>query len=112
MCPVPANGAAVCSGSSCGITCNSGLTGCNGACVDLTSDDQNCGSCNTVCGANEHCDNGCVCDAGYTDCNGTCFNLQTDKNHCGNCSKVCAPGQSCVGGTCMGGSADAGADGG
>ncbi|MCA9598400.1 MAG: hypothetical protein KC776_34040 [Myxococcales bacterium] len=112
VCPVPANGAAVCSGSSCGITCNSGLTGCNGACVDLTSDDQNCGSCNTVCGANEHCDNGCVCDAGYTDCNGTCFNLQTDKNHCGNCSKVCAPGQSCVGGTCMGGSADAGADGG
>jgi alpha-tubulin suppressor-like RCC1 family protein len=48
-CPTPANGSAVCSGSSCGISCNPGYSPCGGTtCVDETLN-GNCGGCGVTC---------------------------------------------------------------
>jgi hypothetical protein len=44
-----------------GITCAPGLSLCNGACTDTTSNPANCGSCNNVC-QNTTCTNG-ACDS-------------------------------------------------
>jgi len=30
-------------------TCSSGLTRCNGSCVDYSNDSSNCGSCGNIC---------------------------------------------------------------
>jgi hypothetical protein len=39
-------------------TCSPGPTNCNGACVDLQTDNNNCGSCGNVCIGFEHCIDG------------------------------------------------------
>jgi hypothetical protein len=42
-------------------TCDYGLSVCNGNCVDLKTDDQNCNSCNHRCPSSLHCSDGqCV----------------------------------------------------
>jgi hypothetical protein len=48
-CTPPANGTATCNGGICGFTCNSGFTSCNGTCVNLQSDVNNCGACGNAC---------------------------------------------------------------
>ncbi len=57
--------------------CGSGLTVCNGQCVSLSSDPNNCGTC------------GHVCSAGATCCSGSCVSLSSDVNNCGSCGHVC-----------------------
>src|SRR5579863_3068929 len=52
-----ANATAACIGGGCGFTCSGGHALCNGACVDFTSDDQNCGG----CGASYACASGATC---------------------------------------------------
>ena len=37
--------------------CDGGLTLCNASCVDLASDDRNCGACGAKCKAKENCVN-------------------------------------------------------
>jgi CSLREA domain-containing protein len=45
------------------VDCASGLTNCGGICFDLSSDNNNCGTCGNVCGAGTHCSGGgCVPD--------------------------------------------------
>ena len=62
------SGACVCSGS---------LQSCNGACVDIQTDVQNCGGCSQPCGGSGVCVNGnCASDS-------TCSNQS--PNNCGNC---------------------------
>ena len=60
---------------------------CNGVCVNLSNDLQNCGSCGSVCPAPANGTARCVqgackvtCNAGYTSCSGTCINITSDPN--------------------------------
>ena len=93
----------------------SGYLDCNGqlqdGCeVDGQTDDQNCGSCGTVCVVGAHVStNACTsgsckvtCDSGYGDCdgdpaNGCEVNVDTDPSNCGTCGHVCSGGP-CVAG--------------
>lgn len=72
-----------------GACCNGNQTCCSGACVDLSSNNNNCGAC------------GNVCPGGDTCCSGECANLSNDDNNCGSCGNVCPAGTSCVGGACV-----------
>ena len=87
-----------------------GLTGCGNACVNLTSDANNCGACGDVCATSDPNASGssCVsgacmaeCNAGYVLCNGTCVNEQSDRNNCGGCGVACAATESCQSGACV-----------
>jgi hypothetical protein len=85
------------------LVCQPGLTSCNGACVNLLSESNNCGSCGTSCTAPALCANGTcstACAAGFQKCGDTCVNLSTDAAHCGSCEKMCDAGQPCYGGVC------------
>lgn len=103
--------------------CPSGMTSCNGECVDLRSDPRNCGGCGHRCPGpaawrpgmkstgSPACEDGqCtyVCFPGFADCdgrisNGCEANLATDQRHCGDCATSCdvGAGQPCVAGACL-----------
>lgn len=84
--------------------CLSGETGCNGACVNLKTDSNNCGGCGTMCTRAETCSDGaCECtSSGETSCGETCVDEKTDPNNCGECGTAC-PGSAptCERGRCM-----------
>lgn len=89
--------------------CAAGLVDCadGRGCVDLASDEWNCGACGVSCGLNQYCASGsCVglsCFNGTVDCGvGYCVNPQRDFNHCGACGHVCSEETVCVGGRCEG----------
>ncbi|MBI4701568.1 MAG: hypothetical protein HY744_10470 [Deltaproteobacteria bacterium] len=74
---------------------------CDGVCVDVATDVENCGECSQSCPtapmtAVECVDGKCVtsCPSGLTDCNGVpadgCeANLQMDRLNCGKCGVIC-----------------------
>jgi hypothetical protein len=102
---------------SCAIaTCSGAHDDCNGmpedGCeIDLSRDEQNCGSCNNVCTADRgatSCSGGaCVivfCTPPYADCdhkygNGCETNTDDSVAHCGGCNQPCAG--TCVSGVCQ-----------
>jgi hypothetical protein len=115
-CSVP-NAAARCANNGqCAIaTCQGTHFDCNGlvddGCeVDLGRDEDNCGSCNNACRAENgaaSCANGaCLviyCSEPFGNCDGKYSNgcetdLSTSQQHCGACKSPCAG--SCVDGTC------------
>jgi hypothetical protein len=49
-----------------GVNCTSGRTRCDGKCVDLQTDADYCGGCNTSCGASEVCDGGSCAERSST----------------------------------------------
>jgi hypothetical protein len=59
-CGVKCGAGQVCSGGACGGSClpGSGLSACNGQCVDRQTDNNNCGACGKVCGPMQGCING------------------------------------------------------
>ena len=75
--------------------CNRGLVCCNGACVDISADFQNCNGC------------GLACFLGFNCCGGVCSNPTTDVNNCGSCgtacSSICGQPPKCMNRTCLGG---------
>jgi len=97
--------------------CPPGLTYCDRQCVDLSSDDSNCGTCGNICGvpgSKVHvglCSYGtCAfsCSTGWADCNGNprdgCeVNTMSDPQNCGGCGVICdgIAGQACAGGRCV-----------
>src|SRR6185436_14911465 len=103
------------------------MTCCNGTCVDLTSDRNNCGICGKQIAANLNCCNGFPTDLqtdplncgrcfhsygrGLEDyvvgsdvdrrcCRGVCRDVAKDNFNCGACGNVCPPGTVCFLGNC------------
>jgi hypothetical protein len=101
-----ANATAECVDSACTFTCNSGYTLCNGACVNFTSDDNNCGGCGSAyaCSGNAMCENSvCTCPASApTVCSGECVNTTSNVNDCGTCTNLCpSPGVANASAACV-----------
>lgn len=70
-------------GSACTSTCG-------GNCVDLKSDNANCGKCGNACPASATCNAGnCVCAQNQNRCGNACVDVKTDLNNCGKCGTVC-----------------------
>ncbi len=79
------------------------LNTCDDRCVDLETDDNNCGECGNECESDESCVEGnctATCSQGQISCDGTCVDLETDEGNCGECGNECGNGQSCMDGTC------------
>jgi hypothetical protein len=82
--------------------CGADESCCDGECLDLQADEDNCGRCGRVCRTGTSCEEGeCRCpNAAETACPDGCFNLQTDEEHCGRCGRQCATGATCNAGVC------------
>ncbi|HEY4393003.1 MAG TPA: LamG-like jellyroll fold domain-containing protein [Polyangia bacterium] len=99
------------SGSTCTLTCGS-FTKCTPSnaspyCANTATDNANCGTCGTACGAGEVCVNGgCALTCGaLTKCSPSsgapyCANTTTDSDNCGTCGNACGTGQVCQSGVC------------
>jgi len=84
------------------VTCPAGLSLCDDACVDLSSD-KNCGACGNECAGETTCEAGaCVlhCTPGTTDCGTYCAATDDDPLNCGACGQACEDGESCSDGAC------------
>lgn len=68
--------------------CRTGLTRCGDSCLNLLTNERNCGAC------------GASCAAGRTCCNGRCADTNNNPNHCGACGRRCPTGVTCVNGAC------------
>jgi hypothetical protein len=93
--------AAGCGGGA--VDCPVGQTACDGACVDVLTDGEHCGTCGNTCGAGLLCGNGtCAaeCPADQLECSEGCSDPMTDENNCGGCGAPCAANEECRGGTC------------
>jgi hypothetical protein len=91
--------------------CKSDSTSCGGACVQLASDNQNCGACGNACATGSFCSAGTctlTCGTGLVGCGGTCIDPLTDPDHCGasgactgaSAGDVCVAGETCQAGVC------------
>lgn len=78
------------SSNNSGSGCSGNLTNCNGTCVNINTDFDNCGSCGKGCtGSNAGC------------CNSSCVDRNTDNNNCGSCGNACSSGSTCMNGSCQ-----------
>ncbi len=117
-CPVPANAAATCTRTGCGIRCAPSFDNCDGNAANgcetaLSSDVANCSACGRACttrNGTPACTTGtCTiarCNTGYDNCNGDPLDgcetaLLTDPRNCGGCGRPCATGQVCSSGVCV-----------
>lgn len=81
---------------------------CDGACVDLQTDDRACGNCGTMCAVGYTCEAAtctAICSPPDEYCylsanNGYCANLQTDEDNCGYCQNTCPGSEVCTDGVC------------
>ena len=127
-CGLKCDAGVICWKGACG--CPSGYTQCGDDCKDTSSDNDNCGACNSVCAAPKsaadpawicgpndsppntiwQCTTGACkleCQPPYQDCNssfcgdGCETDTTSDRLNCGGCGIVCTAGQDCVDGTCI-----------
>ena len=85
------------------LTCTAPEALCDGACVDISTDDTNCGACGAACSADERCSaSACVldCIAGQTACGSDCVDTAKDIANCGACGQACGAGEVCSNGSC------------
>ncbi len=72
--------------------------------MNTQTNNNNCGTCGTVCAGGTACTGGrCVCPMGQTSCGtpAACVNTQTDRANCGACGRACTvTGQTCTNGMC------------
>ncbi|KAK1325438.1 hypothetical protein QJS10_CPA01g01764 [Acorus calamus] len=61
---------------------------CRKQCVNVMTDNLNCGQCGRRCRYGEGC------------CKGQCVSLMYDRNHCGGCNSKCKKGSYCRYGMC------------
>jgi hypothetical protein len=89
--------------------CSSGYQLCNGKCVNLKTDFNNCGRCGNRCYTNikgkcidgycQYCPPGttyCSTNGGY----GRCSNLHNSNQDCGWCNHACSGNTKCYHGKC------------
>ena len=85
--------------------CGGGKSLCGGKCVNLATDENNCGVCGSACASDATCDRGrCsggACPVGLTACAGTCVDLNNSSSNCGGCGKVCPTNTTCRSGVCQ-----------
>ncbi len=111
-CNQPCSETEVCTEGSCGCPQSnsdgdagplSSYTYCGVKCVDLLSDQINCGRCGKVCSF-QRCINGeCGCAATDIICppNDACFDPMTDEGNCGECGRKCGDYEDCEQGECV-----------
>ena len=90
--------------STASATCPSGQVSCNGKCVDLRSDEANCGSCGNTCDRAYSCNQGSCqleCPDVQLACGNVCVTPASNPSHCGRCGRSCGNGQYCSGGQCL-----------
>ncbi|MBX5481236.1 MAG: hypothetical protein IRZ16_05210 [Myxococcaceae bacterium] len=108
------------SDSDCG---SDGQRCCDGECIDVTADVNNCGACGAVCTA-DSAEPACIagschvgaCHTGFADCDGNAANgcevsLLDDANNCSACGMVCTVDNAeaaCAAGSCGIGTCHAG----
>src|ERR1700747_898114 len=76
---------------------------CGGACIDLLSDPNHCGTCTTACNTGQVCNLGrcsTVCSGSLTACNGACVDTTSDSVNCGSCGQACSSTRICSAGAC------------
>lgn len=82
---------------------------CNGICVNIKTDPDNCGDCGKKCASGEVCENGScktqncaeTCTGNNMRCCGErCVNIMTDNNNCGECGRQCSSDEVCTNGRC------------
>ena len=106
--------------------CTGSLSLCNGYCVDLQTDNSNCGACGVTAGTGRVCRNGqsqtgsspigaaqqttagtyqapttTGCSQGLSLCSGSCKDVMTDEDNCGRCGYACWQGETCSSGQCL-----------
>lgn len=83
-------------------TCGKGEDRCNGDCVNLQADRNNCGFCGRACTEQEECLNGgCFgCADPLSRCGDECFDLTSSNQHCGGCGIACGENEQCINGFC------------
>ncbi|MBQ9394446.1 MAG: choice-of-anchor L domain-containing protein [Proteobacteria bacterium] len=82
---------------------------CGDVCVDVKSNAEHCGNCETVCNKGEYCDAGsckkgeltCNEDKGEMKCGDTCVDVTANPKHCGTCNHKCGTDEICVDKTCQ-----------
>jgi len=89
-----------------------GLDECDGECVDLDTDHENCGACDNACAANQDCvDGDCElktcppagqCQVAVLNLDGSCTNVPLTGDPCDD-GLQCTTDDSCLNGTCVGG---------
>jgi hypothetical protein len=86
-------------------TCPVGTMACDGSCLDVTSDDGNCGACGNTCPDGSQCSKG-ICDCsgygpGHLACGDECTDVTSDPKNCGACGTACTgPARACESGAC------------
>ncbi len=104
----------------CAVECSPGETECDGVCVDLDTDVNHCGHCDTICSVangTPSCVSGSCgilsCDAGWDDCDSDyatgCEADLTSAATCGSCDNACHfdnAAASCDAGSCVMGACD------
>lgn len=86
------------------LTCASYEEDCDGVCIDVENDNENCGACGEECGEDEECIEGSCeldCSSREDECDGACVDLDTDNENCGECDNECATGEQCDDGECV-----------
>jgi hypothetical protein len=109
----------VCDDGTCVNTCPAGSVGCDGGCIDPTTNPRFCGASGTctgdeagvMCAPGERCEGGqCQADCGdLLLCDGTCVDPTTNPRYCGavdtcvdaQAGEVCNIGEACLAGTCF-----------
>jgi hypothetical protein len=87
--PIMGGGTWGCANGACAIMCPQPKKECSGACVDLQTDNDNCGMCGNACAQTETCMQGLCCKTGQKVCNMACTDTNTDAMNCGMCGNAC-----------------------
>ena len=75
---------------------------CDGRCIDIFTDRNNCGACFLSCGSRDFCVSGYCddCTHPFAVCGDSCVDVERDPDHCGDCFRRCSTNQRCVNGVC------------